>query len=272
MNRKMMWMVLSVLVMASLVLSACAPAAAPAPTQAPQVQPTAPAQPAEPTKAPEVKPTEAPAAGPVALRWRTRPDNKEEIAVYGNVSDELAKKLGYELKYEPGGSETSSYQDVLKTEIAAGTAPDVFWIPGTDVADFATRGLIRNNADLAKGFDVNAFYPGPMYHLTYNPETDKTGADSGALWGLPRDVSTFALYLKPRFAQGSRRTRSARAGQGRQVGLGCVHGRSQEGTRAGQRHLRLRRECVVGSLRHVAECGRWRLLQRSPRCLRVEHA
>ena len=40
---------------------------------------------------------------------------------------------------------------MLKTEIAAGTAPDVFWIPGTDVADFATRGLILNMADLAAG-------------------------------------------------------------------------------------------------------------------------
>jgi multiple sugar transport system substrate-binding protein len=199
MNRKSLWMVVSILVLASLLLSACAPAATPVPTQPPATQPPAEAKPtekpAEPTKAPEVKPTEAPAAGPVSLRWRTRPDNKEEAGVYASVSDELAKKLGYELKYEPGGAESSSYQDVLKTEIAAGTAPDVFWIPGTDIADFATRGLIRNNADLAKGFDVKAFYPGPMYHLTYNPETDKTGADSGALWGLPRDVSTFALYL-----------------------------------------------------------------------------
>lgn len=194
MNRKLLWIILSVLIMVSLTLSACAPAAAPAPTQAPAQQP------AEPTSAPEVKSTEAPAqpAGEVTLRWRTRPDNKEEAGVYASVSDELAKRLGFGLKYEPGGSESSSYQDVLKTEIAAGTAPDVFWIPGTDVADFATRGLILNLGEMAaktQDFDVNNFYAGPMYHLTYNPETDKTGADSGALWGLPRDVSTFALYL-----------------------------------------------------------------------------
>jgi multiple sugar transport system substrate-binding protein len=34
-----------------------------------------------------------------------------------------------------------------------------------------------------------------MGHLTFNPESSTSGADSGALWGLPRDVSTFALYL-----------------------------------------------------------------------------
>lgn len=133
--------------------------------------------------------------GEVELRWRTRPDNQAEIDVYQEVSDELsAAGLGFTLSYEPGGSETSSYQDQLKTEIAAGTAPDVFWIPGTDVADFATSGLILNLNDLAADFDRSEFYPEPMVHLQTDPETGEETAD-GFLWGLPRDVSTFALYL-----------------------------------------------------------------------------
>lgn len=132
----------------------------------------------------------------ITLRWRTRPDNQAEIDVYQSVSDDIDSAMeGVSLVYEPGGSETSSYQDVLKTEIAAGTAPDVFWIPGTDVADFATRGLIMNLRPLAEeteGYSDDAFYPGPMEHLTFDPETSSSGE---ALWGLPRDVSTFALYL-----------------------------------------------------------------------------
>jgi multiple sugar transport system substrate-binding protein len=47
-------------------------------------------------------------------------------------------------------------------------------------------------ADATEGYSDDAFYPGPMFHLTYNPATGNTGE---ALWGLPRDVSTFALYL-----------------------------------------------------------------------------
>ncbi len=132
----------------------------------------------------------------VALRWRTRPDNQAEIDVYQGVSEMLDEELtNVTLTYEPGGSETSSYQDVLKTEIAAGTAPDVFWIPGTDVADFAKRGLILDLSSYAEAdtaFSEDDFYPGPMEFLTYNPESGEQG---GALWGLPRDVSTFALYL-----------------------------------------------------------------------------
>lgn len=185
--------VFSIILLAAMILAACAPAAAPAASA-----PAEPA-PAEPVvEAPAAMP-EAPAAAPaepISLRWRTRPDNQAEIDVYSNISNELQAKMeGIVLTYEPGGAETSSYQDVLKTEIGAGTAPDVFWIPGTDVADFAKRGLIydlKSMGDKTEGFDVKNFYPGPMFHLTFSPTTNKTGE---ALWGLPRDVSTFALYL-----------------------------------------------------------------------------
>ena len=63
------------------------------------------------------------------------------------------------------------------------------------MADFVQRGLLLNMRDLADGTDGYAdddFYPGPMFHLTYNPESM---SNEGALWGLPRDVSAFALYL-----------------------------------------------------------------------------
>ncbi len=190
MKNNLLMKVLSLFVLVSFVLAACgspateAPATEEAMTEAPATEEAA---------------TEAPAAEDVSLRWRTRPDNQEEIDVYSQISSELDAQLeGITLTYEPGGSEGANYQDQLRAEIAAGTAPDVFWIPGTDVADFATRGLILNIADLAaetEGFTANDFYAGPMFHLTYNPETGASGDGSGALWGLPRDVSTFALYL-----------------------------------------------------------------------------
>ena len=127
------------------------------------------------------------------LRWRTRPDNQAEIDVYRDASAAIDEAWeGVSLAYEPGGSESASYQDVLVTEIEAGTAPDVFWIPGTDVARFAEAGLILNLAPYAAedaDFDAEDFYPGPMAFLT----TPTQGTDE-ALWGLPRDVSAFAVY------------------------------------------------------------------------------
>jgi multiple sugar transport system substrate-binding protein len=152
--------------------------------------------PAEETEAPEEAAGDSDADS-VNLRWRTRPDNQAEIDVYQGVSDSIdAAWDGATLEYEPGGTETAAYQDVLRTEIAGGTAPDVFWIPGTDIADFASRGLIMDLRELAEASDAyagdDAYYPGPMELLTFDPETETSGP---ALWGLPRDVSTFGLYL-----------------------------------------------------------------------------
>jgi multiple sugar transport system substrate-binding protein len=140
--------------------------------------------------------TTAGGGGGVELRWRTRPDNQAEIDLYQSISDSIDEaNEGFSLKYEPGNNEGSPYQDQLRTELSAGTAPDVFWIPGTDIADFATKGLImdlREMADATEGYSDDAFYPEPMAQLTFDPESSTSGP---VLWGLPRDVSTFAVYL-----------------------------------------------------------------------------
>ncbi len=131
----------------------------------------------------------------VTLRWRTRPDNDEEAAVYQSVSDSLDIS-GVTLQYEAGGTETEGYQQALLTQLAGGTAPDVFWIPGAEIANFASRGVILNLRELAdvSGHNDADFYPGPMAELTTNPDTGEVDA-ANFLWGLPRDVSAFALYL-----------------------------------------------------------------------------
>ncbi|PJF41921.1 MAG: sugar ABC transporter substrate-binding protein [Phototrophicales bacterium] len=131
-------------------------------------------------------------SGDITLRWRTRPDNQEEADVYQAISDAIdAEWDGVTLRYEAGGTETAGYQDTLITEIEAGTAPDVFWIPGTDIARFAEAGLILNLAEYAaadEDFSVEDFVEQPMFHLTFSQDGEP------ALWGLPRDVSSFAIY------------------------------------------------------------------------------
>ncbi|MBZ0276075.1 MAG: extracellular solute-binding protein, partial [Anaerolineae bacterium] len=102
----------------------------------------------------------------VTLRWRTRTSNQGEIEVYTAANQAIDDAWeGVTVQYEPGSQQGSAYQDVLISELEAGTAPEVFWIPGTDVARFAKAGLIWNLADLAAAdttFDPNAFYAGPM--------------------------------------------------------------------------------------------------------------
>ena len=83
----------------------------------------------------------------MTVTFRTRPDNDAEAAVYEQVAAKVSQMTGVTVVYQKGGSETSSYQDQLKTEAAAGTAPDVFWLPGTDTADFATKGITLAGAN-----------------------------------------------------------------------------------------------------------------------------
>jgi multiple sugar transport system substrate-binding protein len=154
------------------------------------------------TVAPEETTTTAASGGDddmteeITLRWRTRPDNDQEAAVYQSVSDTLdAQFTNVTLSYEPGGTETEGYQQALLTQLSAGQAPDVFWIPGADIAEFASKGVIldmRSLADADGDYSDTDFYPGPMEQLTTDLATGQPGAP---LWGLPRDVSAFGLYL-----------------------------------------------------------------------------
>ncbi len=172
MNRKMIWSVVSVMLIAVMVLAACAPAA-PA-TQAPAAQ--APA-------------AQQPAAEVVTIRWRTRPDNQAEQDVYQKISDDLSAKLaaqGIKLQYDP--APVTGYEDKLKAEFSAGNAPDIVWIPGASTADYAQLGVIMDlkpMADKDSSFKVTDYYDAPMKELTQ---------DGTKLWGLPRDISTLVMY------------------------------------------------------------------------------
>ena len=97
--------------------------------------------------------TEAMSEDEASLVWRTRPDNQEEIDVYSAISDTIDGNLeNISLDYQPRSNEGAGYQKTLLTELAAGTAPDVFWIPGTDVDDFATKDV---NLDLKQYADAD---------------------------------------------------------------------------------------------------------------------
>jgi multiple sugar transport system substrate-binding protein len=128
------------------------------------------------------------AADPVTIRWRTRVDSADEQKVYQTISDKISEQLkdkGITLKYEP--QPVDGYFENLKTQLASGTAPDVFWIAGAFVASYATGGAILDLKDIAaadKDFSVKDFYAAPMTELTHG----------GSLWGLPRDVGPLVVY------------------------------------------------------------------------------
>ncbi len=159
---------------ASVLLAACSqPAAAPT---------AVPAKPAEPTKA------VAPAPAPKTIRWRTRPGDAAEQKVYeelNKLANDKLKDKGITVVYDPGVNQ--DYFVKVKTELAAGTAPDIFWVGGVEVADFVATGKIADIKPLIdsdKSFNLGDFYKGPVGELTRD----------GKIYGLPRDISTMVTY------------------------------------------------------------------------------
>lgn len=169
-NRTVWTKVFAVLLIVAFLSSCAAPATAPA---------------AEPTKAAvTAQPT---AAKPVTISWRTRPSNNDEQAVYQAISDDIAKKLpsNITLKYDP--APVAGYEDKLLTELSSGTAPDIIWIPGATLSTYGQKNVLVDlmpliNAD--KDVKVADFYPVVMNEIMYK----------GALYGLPRDISTMVIY------------------------------------------------------------------------------
>lgn len=98
--------------------------------------------------------------------------------MYQSISDSVQNQVGgVTLVYEAGGTATEGYRQSLLTQLAAGEAPDVFWIPGADIADFALKGALANLAPYAAedaDFSVDDFYPGPMEQLTTDPATGQS--------------------------------------------------------------------------------------------------
>jgi multiple sugar transport system substrate-binding protein len=175
--KKNLFALLALVLILSIVV-ACAPTAAPAqPTEVPAAE-----QPAAETPAAEA-PKEM-----VTIRWRTRPDNQAEQDVYQKISDDLSAQLadqGITLQYDP--APVTGYLDKLTTEFSACNAPDIVWIPGASVADYAKPGAIMDLMPMAQAdssFKLTDYYDAPMKELE----------EGGHLWGLPRDISTLVIY------------------------------------------------------------------------------
>lgn len=137
-------------------------------------------------------PTAAPAAGGGAaaatIRWRTRPGDAAEQKVYEElnalVNTQLASK-SIQASYDPGANQ--GYFEKLKTELAAGNAPDIFWIGGVELADFVATGQIldlKPLIDKDSSFKLDDFYGNVIGELSRD----------GKVYGLPRDISTMVTY------------------------------------------------------------------------------
>jgi len=179
----------SLLIMLTLVLAACGVSTETQSGSGGTAASTAPAaSDAAASTAPEA--SGAPAAGgdAVTIRWRTRPGDAAEQAVYEELNKQANEALASQnikVVYDP--SPNQGYFEKLKTEIAAGTAPDIYWIGAVELADFVGTGQVM---DIKPMIDAD-----PEFKLeNFNEKTIQELTRDGKIYGLPRDISTMVTY------------------------------------------------------------------------------
>jgi multiple sugar transport system substrate-binding protein len=83
------------------------------------------------------------------------------------------------------------YQEKLQAEFTSGTGPDIFWVNTPWLSTWIKDGLLVNLApDIAKaGINMSQYIPSLVSLHTYN----------GAIYGLPKDWDTIAVYYNENY-------------------------------------------------------------------------
>lgn len=191
--------IVSLVILLTFVLTACATPTTPAATQAPVVptntQPPAPVVPTNTQPPPPTAvPTEVPTAEPVTLRyWHTHSD-AEAAQLDKVIAAFQAANPG--ITIEPTRYAYSDFKTALLTAISGGDVPDVVRMDIVWVPEFANQGaLIQMDGNLPD-FDkiISGVFPGPLATNYWN----------GHYYGLPLDTNTqVLLWNKSRFDSAS---------------------------------------------------------------------
>ncbi len=128
------------------------------------------------------------------LHW----GNTEEEAIVEQLIAEFERthpEIGVERLH------ANSYDAKLKTMLAAGTPPDLFYLRYEDVADFADQGMVLELEPFLDRLDpdqrrtwIEDFYPVLLDAFRWNAGQQRTGP-GGKLIGIPKDFTTLLMYV-----------------------------------------------------------------------------
>lgn len=187
---KKLFVVLSVLMIATFVLSACASTATPAPAEAPApteaaVATTAPAATDAPeaTVAAPVAP-ESEVSGPLTV-WHAYAGQQDKVD-FINYAMQTFKEKYPNIVIEEVPMEHSAYKTKLNTAMSAGSPPDVFYtLPGGYLGTFVKGGQVYQLDDeLAKDGWGDSFIPSSMKSVQYDGKT----------YGVPIDIDAVVVW------------------------------------------------------------------------------
>ena len=126
-------------------------------------------------------PIRSSAQGSVQLRLSTFANPDEQKTIQTQL-DAFKAQTGIDVALE---SVPTDFPTKLTTDLAAGTAADVFWVDSLLAPDLTTRGLLLPLDDyLSSSATGNDYFPNLIGGYQYN----------GATYGLPKDWSAVAMW------------------------------------------------------------------------------
>jgi multiple sugar transport system substrate-binding protein len=174
---KKLTMVVSVVLAAAMLLTACAPAATPTPTP----------KPAPPTQPTAVPPTLPPPAEKVTIRMTTWA-GVDESAELQEVIDEVNAQVDhFEIVHEPAPDD---YYTKVQTALAGGVSADMIWLSQEWIAGMADEGALL---DITDYLEADTEHPAGDVD-DYFPDILKTAMYQGRYYGLPWIAQPVVMY------------------------------------------------------------------------------
>ncbi|MCC6179248.1 MAG: extracellular solute-binding protein [Chloroflexi bacterium] len=120
------------------------------------------------------------------MGWASSPE--EDRLLNEVLADFMRQYPSIQVKFEP----VPEYATKLQTDLAAGTAADVFYVDSLLAPDLMKRGLLLDlDAQIARDtVDIGDFYPNLLAAFQWNAKT----------YGLPKDWSSLALIWNRQLA------------------------------------------------------------------------
>jgi multiple sugar transport system permease protein len=138
-----------------------------------------------------------------ARTWRLAQERGEGVNLtvlhWGNTEEEaiVADLIEAFEQAHPGVRvqrlHANDYDAKLKTMLAAGTPPDLFYLRYEDVPDFASQAMVMPLDDAMAGGELADFYPVLVDAFRWNEQAQRTG--SGTLVGVPKDFTPMLMYI-----------------------------------------------------------------------------
>jgi multiple sugar transport system substrate-binding protein len=118
----------------------------------------------------------------------------EEIEVFTQLTETFnANNTDVQIVYRhiPG-----DYVTALNTEVAAGTPPDIAYIPDGNFYSFVSRDLLVSLQPFVEGSEIineEAIWPSALGRYRFDSETGATG--QGDLYALPKDIGPTVMFI-----------------------------------------------------------------------------